>query len=384
VKIYANPSFAVVYEGEGRMKENIYVSDLCRRLADGPSPSHVQELAQSRYPLAMYEHGLKANRSAYGPDSRPPVEELAGGVGVRSSRLPDCQLESPYIRLLAPVGGWLHPDTLEALADFAECFGEGHIHLSTGGAIEIYLPRDQVLPAVKELNRLGLDVGSTGDGIRCIISCCGQARCDAALVDANAIAHYLGQRFIAEQQYPSFPHKVKTAVAGCPNDCVRAGTQKDHSFIGVFNGGPIINQEELERWLKAGKDPVILVQGCLGKALTLFKGEVLLDANRCISCMHCINICPAFRPGINRGVAWVAGGKYGSRGPEGPMPGLVLIPFIPLTPGDYSRIGDIYGSFLELWDAHGKEKERIGDFICRFGPEQVLANMDAGICPDEV
>ncbi|MEW6662897.1 MAG: hypothetical protein ACOY9Y_00760 [Bacillota bacterium] len=349
--------------------------DLCWRLADGRSPSHVKELEQSRYPLSMYDHGLRTNRSAFGPDSSSSIEDLPGGVGVRSSRLPDCQLESPYIRVLAPVGGWLHPDTLDALADCADRFGEGHIHLATGGAIEIYLPREQVLPAVKELNRLGLDVGSTGDGIRCIVSCCGQARCDAALVDANAIAHFLGERFIVEQQYPSFPHKVKTAVAGCPNDCVRAGAQKDHSFIGVFRGGPLIAQDALERWLEEGGNPVALAQGCLGQALTLRQGEICFDAERCSSCMNCINNCPAFRPGKERGVAWVAGGKYGSRGPQGPMPGLVLIPFIPVTPGDYSVIGDIYEAFLELWDAHGREKERIGDFICRWGPERVLADI---------
>lgn len=356
--------------------ENIKVSnDLRRRLIDGPSPSHVKELEKSRYPLLMYDYGLKTNRSAFGPDGGPGIEDLPGGVGVRNSRLPDCQPESPYIRLLAPVGGWLHPDLLDALADCADRFGESHIHLATGGAIEIYLAREQVLPAVKELNRLGLDVGSTGDGIRCIVSCCGQARCDAALVDANAIAHYLGERFIAEQQYPSYPHKVKTAVAGCPNDCIRAGSQKDHSFIGVFKGGPIINHDRLEQWLREGGSLEALSRGCRGQAITICQGKIGFDKERCFGCMNCINSCPACRPGKERGVAWVAGGKYGSRGPKGPMPGLVLIPFIPVTSGDYSAIGDIYGAFLELWDTHGNEKERIGDFICRWGPERVVADM---------
>jgi len=356
----------------GNCNEN---NDLRWRLIHGPSPSHVKELEQSKYPLAMYDYGLKTNRSAFGPDSGSGIKDLPGGAGVRSSRFPDCYPESPYIRLLAPVGGWLNPDTLEALADCAERFGEGHVHLATGGAIEIYLPREQVLPAVAELNKLGLDVGSTGDGIRCIVSCCGLARCDASLVDSNAIAQFLGERFIAEQQYPSFPHKVKTAVAGCSNDCVRAGTQKDHSFIGVFRGGPIINQNELERWLKEGGSPAALVQNCLGLALTLRQGEINIEAKRCLSCMNCINNSPAFRPGKERGVSWIAGGKYGSRGPQGPMTGLVLIPFIPVVSGDFSAIGDIYGDFLELWDTYGNEKERIGDFICRWGPKRVVADM---------
>ncbi|MDN5347207.1 MAG: dissimilatory sulfite reductase alpha subunit [Clostridia bacterium] len=346
---------------------------LCRQLMQGLYPSHVAELSQTRYPLQMYEEGLKKGVSAYDYGGYISIPEIPSGAGVRTSRRPDILPESPYLRVLGPAGGWLSADTLERLADCAEKYGNGLIHLANGGTIELYAAREKLVPLVRELNSFGLDVGSTGDDLRCLTSCCGPARCDLALVDAPALATYLGQRFIDDQQYPGFPQKCKSAVAGCPNDCIRAMMQKDHSFIGVFRDLPVINNEEFKSWLAEGGDPERLVNGCPEKALKWDGHELFLDGDTCVRCMFCINNCPAIRPGRERGVAWVVGGKYGHRGPQGPMVGYVLVPFIPLTGEEgFVYLGDIFAAFLELWSEHGRRKERIGDFVARFGPRRIL------------
>lgn len=291
----------------------------CRALLEGRYPSHVRELLATRFPVAMYEAGLAAGQPAFGPGGFLLTGDLAAGVTYKTSRRPDLCAESVLVRVLSPAGGWASPDLLEALADAAERYGEGLLHYTTGGTIEIYLPRANILPLVAALNDAGLDVGSTGDDLRGVTACCGPACCDFALIDSTGLATYLGERFMDEQQYPGFPHKVKTAVAGCPVDCIRAMTQKDHCFIGVKRG------EE-------------------------------------------------------RGVAWVAGGKLGLRGPEGAMAGLVLIPFIPLEGEEYTHIGDLFEKFLDVWSDHGAMKERIGDFIIRFGTENIRREM--GLDPE--
>lgn len=348
---------------------------LCTRLLAGPSPSHARELAQSRYPLAMYTEGLAHGKPAYGHGGYISIPELPAGVAIRKSCRPDIIEESAYIRILPPAGGWLGADTLERLADCADKYGKGLVHFTTGGTIEIYTTREQMLPMVKELNRAGLDVGSTGDDLRCITSCCGPARCDVALVDAPALATYLGKRFMDEQQFPGYPQKVKSGVAGCPNDCIRAMMEKDHSLVGVYRDLPVVNEKRLMAWREAGGDLDALVQACPAQALHRNGETLTILADRCWRCMVCINRCPAIRPGKERGVAWIAGGKYGHRGPQGPMVGYVLIPFLPITNEDYSAIGDLFGAFLELWADHARKKERVGDFLARVGPLWVLKQL---------
>lgn len=357
------------------MKEAFRDFPLCRQLMVGLSPSHVRELVKSNYPLAMYEAGLAEGESAYGHGGYIIVPELPAGVAVRNSRRPDIIQESSYLRILAPAGGWLAAATLEKLADCAETYGRGLVHLTSGGTIEIYTGREQMLPLVRELNSGGLDVGSTGDDLRCLTACCGPVRCEHALVDAPALATYLGQRFIDDQQYPGYPQKVKSAVAGCPNDCIRAMMQKDHSFIGVYRDWPMVDGEMLAAWREKGGDLNGLLAACPAGALTLVGDTLEVDKERCWRCMACINYCPAIRPGRERGVAWVAGGKYGHRGPQGPMVGFVLVPFIPVADDDYTAVGDIFGAFLEFWADNAKKKERVGDFIARVGPLKILREL---------
>lgn len=348
---------------------------MCRSLLAGEYPSHVRELLASRYPIAMYETGLSANESSFGHGGFVLFSELSAGVTYRSSRRPDIIRESVLVRVLAPAGGWVSAELLDRLADAADRYGEGHIHLTTGGTIEIYVPRENILPLVAVLNDFGLDVGSTGDDLRGITACCGPARCDAALVDSTGIATYLGQRFIDEQQYPGFPHKCKTAVAGCPNDCIRAMTQKDHAFVGVYRDLPRLDQERLRAWIAGGGDLDSVIRSCPKMALRLDGNQLSIDDARCIRCMVCINRCPAFRPGRERGVAWVVGGKYGFRGPAGAMVGQILYPFIPVDGDDYTPIGDVFARFLDVWSNHGVTKERIGDFVHRYGAENILCEM---------
>lgn len=369
------------------MKSNVKELFFCSRLLEGPYPSHVKELASSRYPLGIYETGLKEGSSAFGPGGYLSIPELPAGASLRVSRYPELWEESPFIRILGPAGGWMSAETLEALADLAERYGWGLVHFTAGGTLEIYTTRENIVPLVRELNALGYDVGSTGDDLRCITACCGPARCDMALVDAPALATYLGQRFIDEQQFPGFPQKCKSGVAGCPNDCIRAMMQKDHSFIGVYRDLPVIDESLLAEWIKKGGDWQVLIASCPEGALKIEGGSLHLkiDPEACTRCMTCINLCPAIRPGKERGVAWVVGGKYGHRGPQGPMVGYVLVPFLPIRgPEDYDALGDLFGAFLELWADQAKRKERVGDFVARVGPTRILRELGLKVEPQVV
>ncbi|HEX2987543.1 MAG TPA: hypothetical protein VHS06_05165, partial [Chloroflexota bacterium] len=85
---------------------------------------------------------------------------------------------------------------------------------------------------------------------------------------------------------------------------------------------------------------------------------------------------PAIRPGGERGVAWVVGGKYGHRGANGPMVGFVLASFVPAVGPGYSEVVQLHRRFLDLFADYGRRKERVGDMVVRLGLRTVLELME--------
>lgn len=274
-----------------------------------PRCNYQEELKKSKYPVELYLKGRETACSPWGRGGVFHLPELPSGVITRTSCYPEIARELACLRILAPAGGWLSAEALELLADCAERCGLDLVQFSTGGSMEMFLPVDKAAEAVRFLNEGGLDVGSTGDDLRAVTSCCGPPRCEQAVVDAPALATYLGQQFMEDQQYPSFVHKAKMAVAGCSCDCIRASMQKDIALIGI-----------------SGKD--------------------------------------------GAGVQLVVGGKYGCRGPQGPMLGQMLFPFISLN-GGFDQVYRIVNNLLEFWNDYGERKERLGDFLTRLGGEKV-------------
>ncbi|MHB1161434.1 MAG: hypothetical protein ACYC3V_14045 [Chloroflexota bacterium] len=361
---------------------------LCDRLEGGPYPSHVRELRQSGFPLRMLEDGLRRNTTQWGAGGYVSVPPLLAGVSVIASGRPEIASEITCLRLLGVPGGYLSAALMRGLADLSDRFGDGHLRWTTAGSVEFGVRRERMLEAVAAANALGMDVGSTGDDLRCISACPGSYRCDLALVNAPAVAYALGQATIDDQQYPGMPNKVKTGISGCPNDCVRAQMQKDHAFVGVFRGAPVVDGGLMERWLLGEFSPEAaagttrqvdldyLIGNCPGSAIERAGDSVAIDPEACRHCMLCINKCAAIRPSGDRGVAWVVGGKYGHRGANGPMVGFVLAPFVPAVPPDYGDIIDLHKRFLDVYADYGRRKERVGDMLVRLGLRTVLELMD--------
>jgi sulfite reductase alpha subunit len=358
---------------------------------EGPYPSYVRELIDSRYPVEMLRAGIKANGTQWGPGGYVTIPELPSGLTNRVSLRSDITVESTAIRVLGVPGGFASPALLRSLADIADTYGEGHVHFTTAGTAQIYMPRSNIAQAVRALNDAGLDVGSTGDDVRSMSACPGTYRCDVALINAPAIADAVGSAVIDDQQFPGLPHKVKTGVSGCPNDCLRCQMQKDHAFVGVFAGAPQVDDAEFAEWQAKAKtgaacgssgpvDKEYLLRRCPTGAIEEAGSSVVIDPDTCVHCMLCINKCPAIKPGEKRGVAWVLGGKYGHRGPNGAMLGFVMVPFIPAVGPDYEEIVELYQRFLDVYVENGKRKERIGDMIVRLGLRTVYDLME--IDPD--
>ena len=355
-------------------------------LKKGPYPSVIKELEKSRYILPMYTEALNPEeyRTLFGFGGYISIPGLGAGVAVRVTKRPELLKESAYIRMLDPGAGFYTTDALRKLCDIADKYGMGILHMNANtGTFEIKgIEMKCVYEMVAEINEeVRMDVGSTGDDIRNIESCMGATLCEWDLIDAPRIRDVMGREMLEDQQFPRFPHKFKIKISGCPNDCVRAIQKADLAIVGVFKDLPIINESELHEWVEAGGNPANLVKICPAGALSVEDGKLNIDSEACFRCFACINKCPAISPGKDRGVAILVGGKSGNRGRYGNQPAKAIIPFMKVTPPKYSGLIDLIYRIVDVWDEHGRRKERFGDFIIRYGIGKFLKELDIEITP---
>jgi len=337
-------------------------------ISKGPWPSHAKELKQTKYPVQMYEEALQKRTTQWGYGGYVSLPGVAAGVLVRASARPEITKGSNFVRIMDPCGNFFKADAMRGLCDIADKYAYGLLHLlSTGGDLEMLgIPTENLKPAVEEITKLGFDVGSTGDDFRTSEECVGPAKCDLALYDTLGFRYAWYQRFLDDIQYPRFPHKVKCKFSGCPNDCVRGAQKADIFVCGVFRDLPQIDQAKVAAWVKGGGDVGLVCARCPGGCMTWSeKAGLSIDGDSCYRCMYCINKIPGVRPGGDRGVAILVGGKM--RGKYGPMLAKVLVPFMKAEPPDYKEVFDFLEKLTEAYDANARKKERVGDFLLRIG-----------------
>ena len=348
--------------------------DIIEALEKGPWPSFVREMKRTKTHFQLYADGIRQNRTQFGYGGYVSVPEIGAGVETRRTRRPDILEESCFVRVLVPAAGFFSTSLLREICEIAERFGSGLIDFTTtAGTIEIKeVRREDLTTLIRELNARGLDVGSGGDDIRNLECCIGPARCEHSLIDTIGLHYALGVATLEDQQFPRFPHKFKIRIAGCPNDCIRSIQRADLAIVGVFRDLPRVNDQQLQHWIRVVPNDLNEISAaCPTGALRATNGAVQID-DTCNHCMACINRCPAIRPGIERGVAVLVGGKLGHRGRSGAQMARAIVPFMPITPSEYPEVKDILYRVLDVWDEHGRRKERLGDFIFRIGFDRFL------------
>ena len=343
------------------------------KLSKGPWPSHAKELKRTRYPVMMYEVAMKERLTQWGHGGMSSVPGLGSGAIARKSRRPDIISHSHLIRVLGNPGNFYKTSTFRKICEIADKYGDGSLHmLTTNYNIEIcgIMNDDQMKGVTQELNAMGYDVGSAGDAMRNIPDCMGPALCEYAVMDTPKIKHFMTKRYIDDIQFPRFPFKIKTKMSGCPNECGKALLHGDIGIIGVFKDLPNVDNNRLKEWVNKGGDITWVCNHCPTDAMTWDGTKLKIDGDSCIRCMYCINRVPAIKPGNDRGVAITAGGKM--KGKMGPMKGKVIFPFIKATPPDFKELVKAYDKICEVYDEHGKKKERIGDMIHRLGFDKYI------------
>jgi len=359
------------------MAEREVKTPLLDELEKGPWPSFVKEIKKEEDRpmvqdlLGQLERSYEEHIGHWKHGGLVGVMGYGGGVIGRYSDLPD---EFPEVaefhtyRVNQPSGWFYTSDALRTLCDIWDRHGSGltNMHGSTGDIIFLGSKTEALEPCFADLTAAGWDLGGSGSDVRTPSCCVGPARCEWACYDTLAACYDITQTYQDELHRPMFPYKFKFKFSGCPNDCVAAIARSDMSIIGTWKDDIQVDQDAVREYAKNGVDIQREVCEMCPTRCIRWDGETLeIDNEECVKCMHCINVMPkALAPGKERGATILIGAKAPIIG--GALLSSVFVPFIEMKP-PFEEIKELAEAIWDFWGEHGKNRERVGEFIQRVG-----------------
>ena len=141
------------------------------------------------------------------------------------------------LRVRLPAGVAL-PHQLRKLAEVAERYGNGILHVTTRQDVQVHrVPLDGIHPALVALAAAGLSTkGGGGNTVRNITGCPYAGVCADEVFDVTPHVVTLTEFMLNDPQSFQLPRKYKIAFSGCGQDCSGA-TVNDLGFIAKVNDG---------------------------------------------------------------------------------------------------------------------------------------------------
>ncbi|HPD13941.1 MAG TPA: sulfurtransferase TusA family protein [Planctomycetota bacterium] len=141
------------------------------------------------------------------------------------------------LRIRVPAGGVL-PHQMRAMADAAERYGNGTLHVTTRQDIQVHrVPLANVAPALEGLAQAGLATkGGGGNTVRNITACPHAGVCPHETFNVAPYAVAVTEFLLPDPLSYQLPRKFKLSFSGCGRDCASA-TVNDVGFIARARGG---------------------------------------------------------------------------------------------------------------------------------------------------
>jgi anaerobic sulfite reductase subunit C len=253
------------------------------------------------------------------------------------------------VRVRAPMGT-LTAVQMKAVAEAAELFGDGRLHLSVRQSPEIIgVAHDRFDELVDYLAQVGLSPASCGPRVRAVTGCSGCAINPLALIDTQALGAPVDKAFFGQAAHGKF----KITFSGCLNDCTRAKCA-DLGFVGMI--APGFDQRSCSA---CG----LCALACRTSALSASSDGIPDRASsRCVGCGDCVRVCPGSAMHAEKvGLAVYAGGKHG-RVPR------IADHVATMLPSEL--VGDVISATLDWYRRHGSRGLRLGHIIEQRGVEE--------------
>ena len=271
------------------------------------------------------------------------------GRGFLQNRGTDC-----FSGRVVAVAGVYTPSDLRTIAECAEKFGNGKVNFTSRLSAEIVgIPFDKISEAESFMAENGLYFGGTGAKVRPITACKGTT-CVFGNIDTQAIAKAIHERFYVGMRDVKLPHKFKIGVGGCPNSCMKPSLND----VGVEGCKVFSFDYELCRGCKKCS----VAENCPSKAVSVFNGKAVVDADKCTKCGVCVGKCPfgAVPKEAAPACRIFVGGTWGKTQRMGT-----------LLSNLYScdEISDVIEKVILWYKENGYVKERLGAAVDRLGKE---------------
>ena len=250
---------------------------------------------------------------------------------------------------LAVVGGNLTAENLKKIAEVAEKYGDGHVHMTSRQSVEIpFIKLDDVEEVKAELAKGGVKPGVCGPRVRTITACQGNQICPSGNIDTYGLAQELDERYFARE----LPHKFKFGVTGCQNNCLKA----EENDVGI-KGASIVSWDEAS-CIMCG----VCVKACREGAITMEDGKIKLEQSKCNYCGRCQKACPTDAWKGESGYIVSFGGLFGNQIHKGQT----LLPVIT----DKEQLFRVTDAAIQFFDDNANPSERFQFTIERVGEDK--------------
>jgi dissimilatory sulfite reductase beta subunit len=261
----------------------------------------------------------------------------------------------------------LSTKTLRMFAALADEFSGGFFRFTSRNNVEFLLSDgSKVEPLILRLASEGFPVGGTGPAITSIVHTQGWVHCHSAASDASGVVKSLMDELFPYFGSMKLPAKIRIAFACCLNMC-GAVHCSDIAILGLHRKVPKVDHGTLFKTCEIPTTVASCPTGAVRPVTIDGRQSLEVVAEQCVCCGNCYTVCPSMSLNdATDGVSIWVGGKVSNARRE-PMFTKLAIPFLPNNPPRWPEVTTAVKSIVELYAAHAKPFERMGEWIERIG-----------------
>lgn len=267
------------------------------------------------------------------------------------------QKQKGYFSLrLQVVGGNLTAENIKTVAEVAEKYGQGYIHMTSRQGIEIpFIQFEDIEEVRAKLAEGGVKPGVCGPRVRTVTACQGEAICPSGCIDTYELAKELDAHYFGRE----LPHKFKFGVTGCQNNCLKA----EENDLGIKGGMEVAWVSE--KCIHCG----VCEKACREGAIKCTGTEVIIDREKCTYCGRCVKSCPTDAWEGESGYLVSFGGLFGNKIYKGEQ----LLPIIK----DKETLFRVTDAAIDFFQEKANPGERFRFTLQRVGEEDFRKRIQA-------